>query len=809
MALLLLVSSHMGFLQLPTKAGSLLGRVTQPGWFGTDLFLVIAGYLTAESLLRRHARGTGAWLSYLEHRARRVVPIYVAFLVLYLYALPWVLRHVFPGLPTLRPFETLSEARGAPSAFLWTLSSNLYLALSGKGIGAALEALFAIGVGAQATLVVSACLIFLRGRARWLALLLLVAACEVTRVLSLRHPWPYFIYAFPLTRAEPFVLGALASLGLRTERWRPWLLESAPRFTCFGAAALTVFAAATHSLSIHVTAVKLLGYPAVALLSTSAVIAVVTRKATSSVPSKLLSRILLLLAKAAPFTFAAFLFKLPYLSSLWGIVTVTTLPAPVQFVVLLVLAFAGLFAVAFLFRLGVEGPLTRGFLPGFLEGRAQATAQAEQARFAEQREHARRRTASLAAEKTAEATRAFPSTSPAFDENTRLSTLDGLRGAASLAVVIYHFARVAGLPELEGSGKWLGRLLATGWIGVDVFFVLSGFLITSILLEKPGAPNYYKAFFARRLLRVVPLYWVFLALYLSLGPWFLSFAPATEPLKQSIERSRDQLPWLWSYTGNLWMVATKQLLEGALQPVWSLCVEIHFYLAWPFLIRAVPRRTLAKILVVALIALPLLRVGLLAAHLPARSIYFLTFTRLDPIIVGTLVAIARKEPRARNWLAGNAHQGSLLGLSLLGLLWLLGRGIDELSTLTVVGGYSIIAVASGALLVAALDGPSSALLSRVLASPPLRMAGELSYAVYLFNLPVFTAIALLLPPPQRAPLLHPLALLGLTLPVLFGMAKVSALVIERPSMGLRRWFPWYPPNRPAQPKDVETAAPAP
>ncbi|MGC4066125.1 MAG: acyltransferase [Polyangiaceae bacterium] len=427
--------------------------------------------------------------------------------------------------------------------------------------------------------------------------------------------------------------------------------------------------------------------------------------------------------------------------------------------------------------------------------------------IAEQLEHERRTASTEVTELASETPKAAAEKASGFDENTRLAALDGLRGTASLAVVVYHFARVAGLPELEGPGKWLGRILATGWIGVDVFFVLSGFLITSILLEKPKATNYYRAFFARRLLRVVPLYWVFLALYLSLGPWLLSYASATEPLEQSIERGRDQLPWLWSYTGNLWMVATNQLLEGALQPVWSLCVEIHFYLAWPFLLRMVPRRTLAKALVVTLLALPLLRLGLLVAHVPARSIYFLTFTRMDPIIVGTLLAIARKEPRARAWLARNAHQSGAFAVFLLGALWVLGRGIDELSALTVIGGYSVIAVASGALLVAALDGSKKTLLSRLLASPPLRVAGELSYAVYLFNLPLFTAIPLLLPSPQRAPLLSPIALLGVTLPILFAMAKLSSVTIERPSMRLRRWFPWGPPKGPQQPKDVETAAP--
>jgi peptidoglycan/LPS O-acetylase OafA/YrhL len=566
-----------------------------------------------------------------------------------------------------------------------------------------------------------------------------------------------------------------------------------------GAIGLGLLAAATHSLSIHVTAVKLFGYPAVALLSVSCLVAVVTQVDASPAFSPVASRVLSVLAMAAPLTFGAFLFKLPFLSSLWGWVTVTALPPALQLLILVTLAFAGLFAVALAWQQAVEKPLTKWLLAGYYEYRSRAANVAQAKRRSAAMERSTMKETSLS---DAAAPRA-----PTLGGNERLPALDGLRGAASLAVVIYHFARVAGLPELEGSGKWLGRLLATGWIGVDVFFVLSGFLITSILLEKTEAPNYYKAFFARRLLRVVPLYWIFLALYLTLGPWLLSFAPATEPLRQSVERSREQWPWLWSYTGNLWMVATKELLEGALQPVWSLCVELHFYLVWPFLLRFVPRRALVKVLVGLLVGLPLLRMGFLALHVPARSIYFLTFTRLDPILVGTLVALGMKEPRLRDWMRRRANHSGVLAASLLGVLWVLGRGIDELSILTVVAGYSVIAVASGALLIGALEGSPRSLLSSVLSSPPLRAAGELSYAVYLFNLPVFTAIALLLPSPHSAPLMMPAALLAITLPILFGMAKVSAVTIERPSMKLRRLFPWSTRTATQAPKDAEPVAP--
>ncbi|HEX7479266.1 MAG TPA: acyltransferase family protein [Polyangiales bacterium] len=354
-AILLLVISHIGFMGLPTRLGGLASRVGRMGWFGTDLFLAIAGYLCAKSLMRREAHTVATWLQYLGARARRVLPSYFLFLLVYLYALPALWPHLLPRIPMLYPYQSLTQAQGPAAPYLLTAAADLFYAFSGTGIGAALEALFAIGVGAQATLLVSASMVFWRGRARLALLLGFVVLAHGTRLLLLAHPWPYVIYANPITRMEPFAWGALVALCssvpaalVQMRRWAPVVAWS-------GWAAVAVVSALTHSLDIHATATKLLGYPLVAMSSAASVAAVTLRTRTP----ELLRR----LASLAPIVYAMYFFKLPWLSSLWGWITPSRLSQPTQLVVLLLLAIAGLLGLSLTWYVAVERPLLNWLCP--------------------------------------------------------------------------------------------------------------------------------------------------------------------------------------------------------------------------------------------------------------------------------------------------------------------------------------------------------------------------------------------------------------------------------------------------------------
>jgi len=370
-------------------------------------------------------------------------------------------------------------------------------------------------------------------------------------------------------------------------------------------------------------------------------------------------------------------------------------------------------------------------------------------------------------------------------ENHRETALDGVRGLASLAVVLYHFTLVSGLRDMPGKAKWLGKLFSVGWIGVDVFFVLSGFLITSILAAKKDSLHFKRAFYARRLFRVVPLYFVFLVLYLTLVPRLLAAHPQTAALAESIKLARSRQGWLWTYTANLWMALRNQGIGGALEPVWSLCVEIQFYLLWPFLIRLLPAQTLKKAIVACLLALPACRLGLLLVGVHPRTIYFLTITRMDPILVGTFLALLRQDHASyERW---RSVSGQLLALAIaaLGILFLLGRGINEQSKITVILGYSVLAACSGCFVLAAFTGSQTPLFRRVLAFAPFRSAGKHSYAIYLYNLPAFLIATAWLKG-------KPLPIFATAFTAVLILAGASWVLIEKPCLGLRRAFPWNP-----------------
>jgi peptidoglycan/LPS O-acetylase OafA/YrhL len=218
----------------------------------------------------------------------------------------------------------------------------------------------------------------------------------------------------------------------------------------------------------------------------------------------------------------------------------------------------------------------------------------------------------------------------------RVSELDGLRGIAILLVLALHFTP-ATLPA------FLQSLLQLGWTGVDLFFVLSGYLITGILLDSAGRRDWYRNFVVRRSLRIFPAYYVSLAVCCV-----VTYPPIPHPL--AFLRAGG-----WWYV--IWLGNVKVLLDSAwpgltvLTPLWSLQLEEQFYLSFPWLVRALPRKTLAKALAAAIVAALALRVILtLAIPRNAFAVYTLMPCRMDALAMGGLIAIARRD--WPHWLQG-------------------------------------------------------------------------------------------------------------------------------------------------------------
>jgi len=232
-----------------------------------------------------------------------------------------------------------------------------------------------------------------------------------------------------------------------------------------------------------------------------------------------------------------------------------------------------------------------------------------------------------------------------------LPGLDGLRGVAILAVLCHHLVMPnypVGIPAgMAGVViKCFYRFFDIGWWGVDLFFVLSGFLITGILLDSKGGAHYFGNFYARRFLRIFPLYYGLLTLLFIVLPW-LAANPATGAWTQhhlgdllAVSQANAPLQnWLWFYVSNIRMaLASSGWAFPWLNHFWSLAVEEHFYLLWPFLVFCCSTRTLARVCLAVAAAALVCRAAFFAGGLAPAYIYVLSPCRFDALALGSFVA---------------------------------------------------------------------------------------------------------------------------------------------------------------------------
>ena len=178
-----------------------------------------------------------------------------------------------------------------------------------------------------------------------------------------------------------------------------------------------------------------------------------------------------------------------------------------------------------------------------------------------------------------------PHSEPVWRASEHIPALDGVRGLAILAVTLYRFGK--DLPTSNWFERSLQYGIQFGNHGVDLFFVLSGFLITGVLIDSKKRPNYLLNFFVRRSLRIFPLYFTALMLFLIL-------LPALYGTRQPFQLAVENQFYLWTYLTNVKMSLADAWCFGSLDHFWSLAVEEHFYLLWPFVIYfCSPRMSLA------------------------------------------------------------------------------------------------------------------------------------------------------------------------------------------------------------------------
>jgi len=301
--------------------------------------------------------------------------------------------------------------------------------------------------------------------------------------------------------------------------------------------------------------------------------------------------------------------------------------------------------------------------------------------------------------------------------------LDSLRGVAILLVLFFHgFGFQFGAAKLP----WLAHLFVVatmpGWVGVNLFFVLSGFLITGILLDSKNQPRYYRRFYIRRALRILPAYYALLLILFVL--------PSTGLL------DHRQISWQFIglslvYLSNVTNLFGVPMQYGAL---WSLAVEEHFYLLWPTVIHALSRRAIACCALAIVIVCPILRAITYKLGLQGGAGY--TWLVADGLAAGSLLGVL-----SRSWLADRSRmkRASIACMAAGGALIAAGVPFGILLARTFLGGVFRVTVLNllftGALGSTLLLGTSN--LKGIVRRPALQFFGKISYGLYLVHMLAF------------------------------------------------------------------------